>query len=247
MSAKNLFIIFGTTSGIGKALFEHALKFSENNFILFNRDFFGVQSENIISNFKLDLSEPFGDAKLKEIQNLFLKQKGYKNIYLILNASIVEPIGLIGSVADDMLPVAGFVNFINYERIVNIFVSATKNSKTKKKILAISSGAAVSPNKGLSSYCSTKAALEMFIRCLFLEQQEKKEYSVIAFRPGVVDTNMQKKLRSSGDNFPEAGKYKKIFEEKKLLSVKEVAEKIYRVLLSDDYWTTPVIDIVDIK
>ncbi len=247
-SNKNLLIIFGTTSGIGKALYENASNFTENDFILFNKDSFKFSSKNIIRNLTLDLSKPFNKNKLSKLHKLFSEQKEYKNMCLILNASVIEPIGAIGSVSDQPLLKAGFVNFLNYERLVNIFISATRHSPVKKKILAISSGSAESPNIGLSSYCSTKAALEMFIRCLFLEQQKSKEYSVIALRPGVVNTNMQKKLRfSKKENFPNADKYKEIFKEKKLLTPEMVASKIYFLLNSNKYWSSPVINISDIK
>jgi len=245
---KNLFIIFGTTSGIGMALYVHASNSPENDFILFNKGSSKIYNKNILKKLTIDLSQSFSRNNLSKLRQLFSEQKEYKNIYLVLNASVIEPISLVGFVTDALLVGAGFVNFLNYERIVNIFISVTKALPAKKKILAISSGSAGSPNIGLSSYCATKAALEMYIKCLFLEQQKNKEYSVIALRPGVVDTNMQKKIRSSKkENFPDGDKYKKIFKEKKLLPPEIVASKIYTLLNSDEYWFQPVIDISDIK
>ena len=101
---------------------------------------------------------------------------------------------------------------------------------------------------GLASYCSTKAALEMFVKCLFLEQKKNCEYSVIALRPGVVDTNMQKKIRSSKkENFPKVSIHKKMHKQKKLLKPEDVARKIYSLINTNKYWSNPVINIKDIK
>lgn len=245
---KNLFIIFGTTSGIGKALYGYASNFAENKFILANRKSVRITKKNVRRKLTLDLSKSLTKDKIFKLHELFSRQDGYKTIYLILNASIVEPIKAIGFADDELLLKAGYVNFLNYERIVNIFISSTRHLRTQKKILAISSGAAQSPHIGLSSYCSTKAALEMFVKCLFLEQKKRSEYSIIALRPGIVDTNMQKKIRSSKkENFPRVDAYKKIFRQKKLLKPELVAHKIYSLLKSDQYWSTPVINISDIR
>lgn len=248
MKNKNLFIIFGTTSGIGRALYQYAASFAENNFILLNKNIFRDSNKNIIKKINIDLSEPVNKNNIKKFGRLFSRLKGYKNIYIVLNASIIEPIGPIGSLNDKMLLAAGFVNFLNYERIINIFISSVKNLRAKKKILAVSSGSAESPNAGLSSYCSTKAAIEMLIKCLFLEQKKSGRLFAAAIRPGVVNTNMQKKLRfSKRKQFPEADRYKALFEKNKLLEPEIVAEKIYKLLTSELYWSSPIININNIN
>lgn len=244
---KNLFIIFGSTSGIGEALYQYVSNFDENKFILINRRSIKM-GKNVFQKLTIDLSKSLTTDKISKMCELFSQQNGYKNIYLILNAAVIDPIKRIGFADDELLLKAGYVNFLNYARIINVFISATHNLHTKKKILAISSGAADSPNIGLSSYCSTKAALEMFIKCLFLEQKIKSEYSVIALRPGTVDTNMQRKIRfSEKESFPKVDTFKEMFKQKKLLKPEMVAHKIYALLLSDKYWVSPVIDICDIN
>ena len=245
---KNLFIIFGTTSGIGKELYKYTTTFSENSFILVNRKSVTISKKKDCKKLMLDLSKSLTNNKISKLRKLFSQQHGYKNILLILNASVVEPIKRIGFVRDELLLESTHVNFLNYKRIVNIFISSTRHLSAKKKILAISSGAATSPNIGLASYCSTKAALEMFIKCLFLEQKKKSEYSVIALRPGIVDTNMQKIIRSSKkENFPKVSIHKKMHKQKKLLKPEDVARKIYSLINSNIYWSNPIIDIKDIK
>lgn len=75
----------------------------------------------------------------------------------------------------------------------------------------ITSGAAERPVYGWSAYCTSKASINMFTRTAALEQEELNTPSkVIAFSPGVMDTNMQEKIRASDadafkdvDNFRE--------------------------------------------
>ncbi len=244
----NLFIIFGTTRGIGKALYEYASNFAENQFILVNRRAINTAKENVRGKLTLDLSKPFTKDRISKLRELFSQQDGYKAIYLILNASVIAPIKRVGLADDDLLLKACHVNFLNYERMVNVFISSTRHLRAQKKILAISSGAAESPSIGLSSYCSAKAALEMFVRCLFLEQRTGSEYSIVALRPGVVDTDMQKKIRASKkEDFPKVNAYREIFKQGELLKPELVAHKIHSLLKSDKYWSSPVINISDIK
>lgn len=66
-------------------------------------------------------------------------------------------------------------------------------------IIDISSGAAQRPLEGWSAYCSSKAGLAMLTRCVAHEQGDD---GILAYgvRPGVVDTDMQVKIRASGVN-----------------------------------------------
>ena len=244
---KDLFIIFGATSGIGKALYVYASRFPENEFILANRKSAKMTNRNVYRRLTLDLSRSFTRDQLAKLRQIFSQLEGYRSVCLVLNASVIRPIRRIGTAGDELLVEACHVNFLNYERIINSFIAATRHLRARKKILAISSGAAETPQIGLSSYCSTKAALEMFVKCFFLEQQRKSEYSILAVRPGVVDTKMQKKIRSSNkENFPKVDLYRKAFKQKKLLKPEWVAHKIYSLLKPDLHWTRPVIDISEI-
>lgn len=245
---KNLFIIFGTTRGIGLALYEHASNFEENYFVLINRKPCVISRKNIYKKLSIDLSKTLTQNNILNLRKLFLQVNGFKNVYLVLNASIIDPIKPIGLARDKLLLEANHANFLNYERIINIFIESTRLMKAKRKILALSSGAAQSPHFGISSYCATKAALEMFFRCLYLEQKKQGKVLAIALRPGVVDTDMQKQIRSSAKkNFPHVAIYKKMFKQKKLLDPKIVARKIYSLLSSDSYWDRPIISIDGIK
>jgi NAD(P)-dependent dehydrogenase (short-subunit alcohol dehydrogenase family) len=63
------------------------------------------------------------------------------------------------------------------------------------RVINVSSGAAINVIAGWAAYCASKAALNHFTRAL---AQEEPEITAIAFRPGVVDTDMQATIRRHG-------------------------------------------------
>ena len=71
--------------------------------------------------------------------------------------------------------------------------------KNSGKVINILSGASLNPIEGWTAYCSTKAALHMINQQTHLEG-EKYGISSIGISPGMVDTEMQGKIRASGVN-----------------------------------------------
>jgi 3-oxoacyl-[acyl-carrier protein] reductase len=66
-------------------------------------------------------------------------------------------------------------------------------------IINVSSGAASNPRQGWSAYCAAKAAVAMLTRSLHLEYGAEG-IRAFGFRPGLVDTAMQDRIRQSGVN-----------------------------------------------
>lgn len=67
--------------------------------------------------------------------------------------------------------------------------------KTEGRIVNVSSGASTFPIPSASAYCVSKAALNQFTAVL---AQEESALTVVAVRPGMVDTGMQALLRDTG-------------------------------------------------
>src|SRR3989344_5546583 len=217
--ANNLFIIFGTSRGLGFALCNYILQFSHNDILAIDR------------------------RKLPGISSGRL-QRTYKNLYLINNAPLLEPIGPAGKVNTVELTRLASVNFLNYAVIINEFMRRTKNLRARKRILNVTSGASVHPQYGLAGYCSTKAALEMFGSCIFLEQQVLNQVEIMSFRPGVINTDMQKKLReSSGANFLNNKVHQELYTKNALLTPEYVAKIMYGTLTARKKWAEPILDL----
>ncbi|MDB4290195.1 SDR family NAD(P)-dependent oxidoreductase, partial [Flavobacteriaceae bacterium] len=100
-----------------------------------------------------------------------------------------------------------------------------KNNRSKRvRIINISSGAAKRPILGWSIYCSTKSANEMFFNTLKLQEENNKNIEVHNLDPGVMDTDMQKNIRSKSENeMPNVELFKEYHKTEQLKSAQEVA------------------------
>ncbi|QDY68382.1 SDR family oxidoreductase [Qingshengfaniella alkalisoli] len=117
---------------------------------------------------------------------------------LINNAGVIEPIGAIADMNPDDW---GKVIDINVKGVFNgaravlpVMLAAGGGS-----ILTVSSGAATNPLEGWSHYCSSKAAVAMFTRCLDVEYRTQG-IRALGLSPGTVRTQMQDQIRESGIN-----------------------------------------------
>ncbi|RZJ26889.1 MAG: SDR family NAD(P)-dependent oxidoreductase [Haliea sp.] len=115
---------------------------------------------------------------------------------VVNNAGQIDPIGKLGGTPPDDWLRAIAVNLVAPYRMVHAAMPALLQSATPV-VVNLSSGAAHTPREGWSAYCSAKAGLAMFTRCLALEYPQIASYGV---QPGVVDTDMQVRIRASGIN-----------------------------------------------
>src|SRR5690606_39916440 len=92
---------------------------------------------------------------------------------LVDNAGAIEPIGLVESLQAAPLSRSLQVNLGSAMLLSAVFLAATEPLDAERRILNISSGAARYPVAGWSAYCSAKAALDMFTRCIAAERSEE--------------------------------------------------------------------------
>lgn len=117
---------------------------------------------------------------------------------LINNAGVIEP---IGSFADSDPDAWGQVIDINVKGVYNGAHAALPVMKAQGggSILTISSGAAHNAIEGWAHYCTSKAAVNMFNRCIDKEESANG-IRAIGLSPGTVATQMQREIRASGIN-----------------------------------------------
>jgi len=117
---------------------------------------------------------------------------------LINNAGVIEPIGRFCDADPDAW---GQVIDINVKGVFNGTHAALPAMKAGGggSILTISSGAAHHAIEGWAHYCTSKAAVNMFNRCI--DQEEAGNgIRAIGLSPGTVATDMQRDIRASGIN-----------------------------------------------
>ena len=96
-------------------------------------------------------------------------------------------------------------------------------------MINIGSGAGNRPVHSWSTYCATKAALEMLTSVI--AEENHKNLAVFSVHPGVVDTNMQLEIRNSDPkNFPFVNKFIEYYIKNELKSTKIVAKKAKRCI-----------------
>lgn len=133
-----------------------------------------------------------------------------ETIFLLNNAGIVHPIDQSKHLKSEELVTHVTINSIAPMVLTNHFLEKHEEHQIPLVIANVSSGAAENPIYGWSAYCSTKASLNMYTKTVALEQEElKTDNRIIAFSPGIMDTDMQTVIRSSTkDQFAEIEKFK---------------------------------------
>jgi benzil reductase ((S)-benzoin forming) len=180
----------------------------------------------------IDLSNTDRISDIMERVNVVATRQPFDFICLLHNASAVEPLGPIENCPLPDIEAHMTVGLLAPMLLTSSFIERFAEETMRKKIAFISSGAAFSPMPGNSSYCSAKAGLHMFARCVAQEQKDRPHaFEVISIGPGMVDTPMQEAVRSkSSEEFARADYFKQAHEAGRLASPEAVADNIYRVL-----------------
>ena len=115
---------------------------------------------------------------------------------MISNAGVVEPIGTLGVINTASLASAFAVNALAPAILARKLLATADAQGTRLRILNISTGAAHRQLPGLAAYCASKAAAKMILDCL---AKERPDVAIEHIDPGVLDTDMQRMLRSTDE------------------------------------------------
>jgi benzil reductase ((S)-benzoin forming) len=166
-------------------------------------------------------------------------------IYLINNAGVITPIGPLQTLDPEEIDKHLRINLLAPTLFIREFIRHTTDMNIEKRIINISSGAAVNPYHGMSVYCIGKAGLDMLTRSVALEQKDE-EYpvEVISVAPGIIDTDMQTRMRAEPEeNFKNKQKFVTLKESGQLVSPDVAGRKLIEVLFSEDFENGAVLDI----
>lgn len=225
------YFITGTSKGIGEALAKKIL--DEGNTVLgISRNRSSTLKSTNYYHLSHDLNEMSQISQIMDKVNEIFGKQRFGFVCLIHNASAVEPIGSIEKCLLTDIESHVKIGLVAPMLLTSMFIKRFADERIRKKIIFISTSAAFTPMPDTSSYCSTKAGLNMFAQCIGLEQKDKEYgFEVNSIAPGMVDTAMQQTARSkTNDEFAMVEFFKQSYENGKLQKPSEVAEKIYMVL-----------------
>lgn len=233
---KKVAIITGTGSGLGKELGK----------LLLNKNYrvIGLSRKNQITHpdfafIKKDLSQPKNVIKLN-IPKIKLGQ----DIILINNAGDIGEITTINKKSKPNIVGEFTLNLITPAILINHIIDKYPNNK--KLIINISSGASNKPIGSWSTYCASKSALDMLTKVVADEKHEK--LNIISIHPGIIDTNMQKKIRTTDiKEFPLQSQFMNYYKENMLEQADYIAEKIYYIIENQSKFNENIVLLRDIK
>ncbi len=170
-----------------------------------------------------------------------------KGVYLINNAGAIKPIGPLQTLDPKEIEVHMRVNLMAPLFIIREFVKYFQDWEIEKRILNISSGAAINPYYGWSPYCTGKAGLDMLTRCVATEQEKLPHPThIMAVAPGIIDTDMQTIIRSTTDEqFIYRKKFVELKESGQLVPPNLAGKKLVELLFSDEFSNGEITDIRD--
>lgn len=246
-----VFIITGSSRGLGAGI-ARALFHPNHSVIGVARSRNAALEEvataagGCLHQYQQDLADPaqaeaWLQARLQELDPARLDR-----LVLIHNAGLLRPIDLIGQEADAVITQqAMLLNLVTPMRMTETFTRHTQDWPIAKQVLMISSGAGRKPYPGWSTYCSSKAGLDMFARCLAEEQATHPHpLRVVSLAPGVIDTDMQSLIRQQDQaNFPNLQRFLDLKAQGQLDSPTSAGQKIAAFLDRPDFGETVLMDI----
>lgn len=223
---KNVFVITGGGSGIGRAL---AIALAKRGYAV---TIIGRRLENLQQTAAVDskIAICCADVASRQGRDCIVEAlRSVKTIQgLIHNAGMVEPIALIGDIAEDAWEQVMATNLH-----APLFLTQRLRAQlNKSRVLHMGSGVAYFPVIAWSPYCVSKAGLAMLTRCCQLEM-DPEVTAVTSVMPGIIDTDMQNIIRHASVMHPKKlAFFQRLYAENKLISPETVAEFLVWMLLS---------------
>lgn len=224
----DLYIVTGTTRGLGAALAAEIARSADNELVALARAPDGPVPGGAC--IRTDVADPASIESACDRLDARIRGKRYGKAVLINNAGVVTPVGPLDEVGAEELARNVAVNLTAPMLLMRRFLRATAGVPVRR-IVNISSGAARRPIFGWSAYCAAKAGLDMASRVVALEASTRGQaIEVASLAPGVIDTPMQEEVRhASAAQFVDVERFRAMKAEGVLRPPAEVAADILRL------------------
>lgn len=238
----NVLIITGGNKGIGYGL---SKEYHKNGYRVISIARSKIEKLYALEQYQCDLSKT--ETIESVVNEIFshLDKENTKILTLINNAGDLGTVNTLENITPDAINYTIKVNLIAPLILSSLFIKLSKGWQCKKKIINISSGAAINPYQSWSLYCSSKAGVDMMTKVLSKEQKEiKNGVKIVSIYPGIVDTDMQEKARNTPkENFKSVQRFIDFYEHGDLYTPKQVAEKIYKLEIKGKLKNGRILDV----
>jgi benzil reductase ((S)-benzoin forming) len=244
-------IITGHSKGLGAGITSQLLQENHHIHGISRTDSVEIEKLAISMNHKFNFyscdiskSDTIG-AVMDEIFYTISGSETPEAIYLINNAGVVDPIGPIQSIDPSEIDKHLRINLLAPILFTRDFIRHTTHMNIEKRVINISSGAALNPYHGLSAYCIGKAGLDMLTRSIAIEQKDEMyPVEVMSVAPGIIDTDMQTSMRAvPEEKFKNQKKFIALKESGQLVSPEKAGKKLIEMLFSPDFENGAISDI----
>jgi len=159
----------------------------------------------------------------------------FKRIDTLFNcAAVVEPVSPLSEASIDGLMTALKTNVFGVYLTTRETLKRMQKQKRGGTIINITSGAGSNPYAGWSAYCSQKAAVDMFTRCVAMEVADFP-IRVAAISPGPFESRMQQIIRKTDiKSFPYRDKFVRLHRDGQL-AAPEFFAKIFLDIACTDW------------
>jgi benzil reductase ((S)-benzoin forming) len=228
---QGIYIITGTSRGIGKAVAANLLETG-------NRVYGIARTRSPLAGMRgfVEIRGSVTDTAL--LDPLFeavgnqLADGDCDMLCLLNNAAVLEPMKSIEQCTMDEIRQHVDVNLTAPIVLAARFMACFGDLALRKKVVCMTSGAARMAIPDASLYCAVKAGISMFCECVGKEQEGRANgFEVAAISPGMVETDMQRTIRGkSAEEFRVRDQFRAAKASGAVQDLEAVAQKICTIL-----------------
>lgn len=250
---QHLYIITGASRGLGQALAQQLLQPGHRLLTLarhYNDELRAQASASGVelTQWRTDLADASDAAKRLAAWLQDLEAPALQSAALINNAGVLPPIVPLREAQPADVANALRVGLEAAMLLSAAFLGATAGWPAQRRLLNISSGLGRYPMASQAPYCAAKAGMDLFTRCVALEEAAQPHGAqVCALAPGVIATDMQVRLRSADPSkFPDIQRFKSLQESGALDHPADTARRILRYLHSPQFGNEALADLREV-
>lgn len=233
---KTACIISGATGGLGQHIVIEALKKNlADKFILLYRNEKKKQDLKAkIGHVKKEIIFIEHDMSVRYPAGIFHKEifEDISELVLILAAIDIKPIKKIQHMTKDEVFKNIHTNVLGQIELLLEIDQIVSSENIHMRIICVDSGAAYECIEGWSLYSCARNYINKFLEYINLEEN----HDIVLYSPGVMNTSMQKYIRSvDANDFPEVAKFKEKHSSGQLRKPDMVAHDMIERYIAD--WT----------